>query len=85
MRDDHKGLPGGTQLPEEPQHVEGRRGVQVAGRLVGQQHQRIVGQGAGDGHPLTLSARELPGQMPGAVGQPDLLQQLVRAAPGRAQ
>ncbi|WP_435810422.1 hypothetical protein [Streptosporangium canum] len=82
VRDDHEGLPRGTQVLEDPQHIERGRGVEVAGRLVGQDDQRVVGQRAGDGDPLTLPARQLRGQMPGAVGEPDPFQQQARAPSG---
>ena len=33
--------------------------VEIPGRLVGEQQQRICSQGPGDGYPLPLAAREL--------------------------
>jgi hypothetical protein len=44
--------------------------VEVASRLVGQQHPRVFHQGPRDRHPLLLPAGELGRQVPGAVGQP---------------
>ena len=41
------------------EHVGARRLVELAGRLVGEQHARRVGEGDGEGGPLLLSAREL--------------------------
>jgi len=45
--------------------------VQVAGRLVGQDDGRGVGQGTGDGHALLLAAGQLLGFVPIAVAQAD--------------
>jgi len=39
------------------------RRVEVSRRLVGQQDQRLAGDGAGHGHALLLTARKLAGQM----------------------
>ena len=41
--------------------------VQVAGRLVGQDHVRVVDQRPGDGHALLLAAGKLEGPMVEAV------------------
>ncbi len=49
-------------------------GVEVAGRLVGQQQRGAVDQGPGDGSPLHLPAAELMGKMVRPVRHPDLLQ-----------
>ena len=75
-------LPGRAQALEEPQHVQGRGAVEVAGRLVGQDDQRLVAQRAGDGDPLALAARQRRRQMPGPVGEPDPFQQLGSRAAG---
>ena len=48
---------------------------EIARRLVGQQHTRIVGQGAGDGHPLTFTAGKLRRQMVQAVAHADFRQE----------
>ena len=60
-------------------------GVELTGRLVGEQDRRPVGQRAGDGHPLHLSTGELGGTVPRAVAEPDVLQQLpgTLPSPGR--
>ena len=49
--------------------------VKLAGRLVGQQHDRFLDQGPGDGHPLLLAAGELPRAMVEPVAQTNLRQQ----------
>ena len=47
------------QLPDHIQHFTGELRVQSGGGLVEKQHFRGQSQGAGDGHPLLLSAGEL--------------------------
>ena len=55
--------------------------VQVAGRLVGDQDRRVVGQGAGDRDALLLPARGRRRQLAGLVGHLDLLEQRPWPAP----
>ena len=50
------GLPVGVQVGEQPPDVRAGRGVQRAGRLVGQQQRRPVHQRPGHRHPLPLAA-----------------------------
>ena len=56
-------------------------GVEVAGRLVGQDDGGIGHQRPRDGHPLPLSARELVRPVLHAVRQPDRLEGLLGAPP----
>ena len=53
--------------------------VELAGRLVGQQQLRPVGQRGAHGDALLLAARELRRPRLAAVAEPDALEQLVRA------
>ena len=69
--DHHDGPPVGVQLGEQLQHGVGGGRVEVAGRLVGQQQRRIVGQRPGDRGALLLPARERGGQLVGLVGDAD--------------
>ena len=55
-------------------------GVQVAGRLVGEDQRRVGDQRAGDRDALLLAAGQLGGQVVDAVAQPDLAQRA--PAPG---
>jgi hypothetical protein len=55
--------------------------IESAGRLVCEQQRRIIDEGAGDGHPLLLSARKLCGGMVRAVGKADLVKERQGAAP----
>ena len=61
--------------------------VEVAGRLVGEQHVGAVGQRPGDRHALLLAAGELRRQVAQAVAEADPLEQLARpgAALGRRE
>ena len=58
--------------------------VEIAGRLVGEQDRRIVGQRAGNRDPLLLAAGELRRIVMPAAGQAHLVEQRVRAAAGVA-
>nr|BFF11839.1 hypothetical protein GCM10025699_31420 [Microbacterium flavescens] len=49
----------GVDAREELHDVDGCRGVEVSGRLVGEEHLRPVHQGAGDRDALLLTARQL--------------------------
>src|SRR5262249_45873227 len=53
--------------------------VQVAGRLVGQQHVRVLDQGTGDGDALLLAAGQLAGQVLGTVAEADAVQGFARS------
>jgi hypothetical protein len=55
-------------------HFEGCFGIQIAGGLVGKDNLWLVYKGAGDTHPLLLTARKRGGLVPGAVGKPDQLE-----------
>ena len=59
--------------------------VELAGRFVGQQEPRLVGEGAGDGDPLLLAARQLVGAVPGTLAQADELEQVLDAAVASAR
>ncbi len=71
---DHR-LAGGNELQEELEDVLGRGRIEVARRLVGHQQRRVVGQSAGDGRALLLTAGDLAGQLVSLVGQPDGIEQ----------
>ena len=78
-------LAAGVELVEDLHDLLAGPGVEVAGRLVGEDDRRAVDQGAGDGDALALSARELVRLVPHAVREPDLLDRLLGElpAPGR--
>ena len=55
--------------------------VQVAGRLVGQQHLGLLDQRAGDRHPLLLASGHLSGQVPQPLAETHILQRRRGAGP----
>jgi hypothetical protein len=80
--DDEQRLSGRAQALEEPKHVEGGGAVEVASWFVGEDDERLVAERAGDRDPLPFAAGERRWQMLGAVGEPDLFQQLGGPAAG---
>ena len=63
--------PAAVQLLQQLHHRLAVLRVEVSGRLVGEQDGGLPGHRAGDGDALLLAARELAGQVPGAVRHPD--------------
>src|SRR5437899_150207 len=59
VRDHANRRPGLVQLAEEVHHGLAAAGIEVSGRLVGEQNQRLARHGARDGDALLLTAREL--------------------------
>ena len=51
--------PAPCSSPQQGEDIRGRRGVQVAGRLVGEQQVGLGDQGPGDRDPLLLAAGQL--------------------------
>ena len=54
--DDHASAIVACEVHQDPLHVGAGDGIEVAGGLGGQDQQRIVGERAGDGNSLALSA-----------------------------
>ena len=63
-----------VELAEHAHDLLAVRGVEVAGRLVGQDQLGLADQGAGDGDALLLAARQLRRPMLGAVRDADLVE-----------
>ena len=61
--DHHGGAEPRVEIADQREDVVASLGVEVAGRLVGQQDGRIDRQRARDGDPLALAARQLVGQV----------------------
>ena len=60
VRDDHqRALVAAADVDEQFDDLLAGGAVEVAGRLVGQQHRRVVGERAGDRDALLFAAREL--------------------------
>ena len=68
MGDHHDGGALLVQLGEQVHHLLAILGVEVAGGLVGEDELGVGDYGAGDGHALLLSARELLREVLGPVG-----------------
>ena len=82
VRDHDDGDAGVVEFLEQAHDLDAGAGVEIAGRLVGQDQFRLVDQGAGDGDALLLSAGKLAGMMVAPVAQADFLQRLRRRAAG---
>jgi len=75
--DEDEGLAvGRDDVAEKGEDLAAGVGVEVPGRLVGEEDAWSVGERARDRDALLLAARELTGQVPGAVLEPDLCEQL---------
>ena len=78
-------LPWRLSVVNQFQHLLAGAGIEVAGGFVGQDHERIVDQRAGDGHALLLAAGELVGPVVQAVAQPDRVRPASRSGRGRRE
>ena len=78
VRDDDDGVAFPRKLLEQRHDFRAGLGIEIAGRLVGQQDGRLVDQRAGDGDALALAAGKFVGLVMNAVGQADLRQRLQR-------
>ena len=67
------------KVHQDPLHVGAGGSIEVAGRFIGQDQQRIVGQCTGDGNPLALPARKLSRQLFRFARQTEAAEQLGRA------
>ena len=70
------------ELVEEPVDRGCVVGVELAGGFVGEQQPGSVRDRGADGDALLLAARERAGPVVGAIGEPDLLEEIVGCAPG---
>ncbi len=73
VRDDADGRAGAVEVGEQFHHRLAAARVEVPGRLVGQQDQRLASDGARDRDALLLSARQLAWQVSGAMRHADPL------------
>jgi hypothetical protein len=87
VRDEHDGPTRAVQPVEHGEELVGRPGVEVSGRLVGQDQCRRPDQCASHSDPLLLAPGKLVRLMVGPIVQPDKLQGGAgpRAALGRPQ
>ncbi|KQS10158.1 hypothetical protein ASG04_06200 [Curtobacterium sp. Leaf183] len=79
--DQQRGCPALAGEPCDEVH-DGRPALLVEGarRFIHQQHVRFVHQGTGDGDALPLTAGQLRGSQVRLAGEPDRVEELVRAA-----
>jgi hypothetical protein len=62
------------QARQHREHILGRGGIQVSGRLIGQDQVGVGDYGAGDGYALFLTAGQLLGQVTHAIAEADQFQ-----------
>ena len=79
----HKYLPG-IQLDEQLEHMQAVRGIQVAGRFIGEQDGRANHESAGECDTLLLASGELNRVMMATFFKAHLSQQLARTLSARA-
>ena len=79
MRYENYRLAGFLQLVEQRHDVLTGRGIEIAGRFIGEQNARFCDQRPRDRDPLTLPALHFNGPVPGTVGQPDLFEGTIGA------
>jgi hypothetical protein len=60
------------QVGEYGHNILTGMGIEVTGRLIGQDNRRVFGQSAGDGDPLLFTAGEFGRSMIHTVGEADL-------------
>jgi hypothetical protein len=82
--DDDQRLARLVQAVEQAQHLNRGCAVEVAGRFVGQDHERLVAQRPSDRHSLTLTTRECHRQEARPVGEANPVQQLGGPPPCRS-
>src|SRR5688500_3126200 len=75
VRDHNYGASFLTKFAQKLEDLLSSLGIQVSGRLVGKNHLRIVGQGAGQGDPLLLTDAKLRRLVVKSIRQTDALQQ----------
>ena len=74
-------LPMLPQLLEQPAHLDAGPRIEAAGRLVEQQHLRLVQQHAGQAEALRHAARQARHQGVALVAEIDQLEHLIALAP----
>src|SRR4051794_39461102 len=76
VRGHHDRRPGAVDPVEQAHDADAGGGVEVSGRLVGQQDRRAVDEGARDGDPLLLAARQLVREPALLAREPDQVEHL---------
>ncbi len=78
VRREHDRLAPPVQLADHVPQREPALRIEAGGRLVEEQHVGVVHDRPGDHQPLRHAARQLVHVRRGAVGEPELLEQLIR-------
>ena len=73
--DEDDGFAVGVEFVEEVEDFEAGLGIEVAGGFVGEDEERVVDEGAGDGDALLLAAGELLGTVIEAMAEADELRE----------
>src|SRR5690348_8177723 len=79
VRDHDHGLALFVEALEDREDLRARPGVEIPGGLVGQDHRRVVEEGARDGDTLLLTTRQLARLVRDAIAEADLLERADRA------
>ena len=79
VRHEQDRLAARVQAPEQLEHLVAAFGVERAGRLVGEQQRRLVGERARDRETLALAAGEHAGRFLGLVGETEQVEQVAGA------
>lgn len=74
MGDHDDGVPLGVKAFEEFDDDSLIGGIEISGRLVGEEDGRVVDEGAGDADALLLASTELAGEVAGTVGEAYVLE-----------
>jgi hypothetical protein len=82
-RDDHRRAAALGEACEQVDHLGAGLRVEVACRLVGEDHARLIAERAGDRDALLLAARQVGGEVGHPVGEPDLAEEGDGALPER--
>ena len=78
MGDDHHGLAVVGDIAQDAEHLLGRSGVEITGRLVGHDDLGAVGERPRQRHALALATGKLIGPLGGLLAEPQRRQQAHR-------
>ena len=85
MRHQHDGRAAAVRVPQQVQHLLARPGIEVPGRLVGEDQRRVDDHRPRDRHPLHLPTRQLVGTMVAAMRDGDGVEGVRDALPHLAR
>ena len=76
VRNQYNGIAARLNLAKDVHDFNRRFGIEVTGRFIGQNDRRVIYEGAGNGHTLTLTTAELIGFVMTSVGKTHFFQYL---------